>query len=112
MALRSPPASAGGGPSRPARLFHNLGSRSKAPWAAGESLRCEKTRAWAWLRPEGLGLYGQATKGMRWMPRRQEAMKDVAACDKPRGAGKQALIRGSPNGATRPASAGHPHLNP
>jgi hypothetical protein len=27
-------------------------------------------------------------------------MKDVAACDKPRGAGKQALIRGSPNGET------------
>jgi hypothetical protein len=34
------------------------------------------------------------------MPRRQEAMKDVAACDKPRGAGKQALIRGYPNGET------------
>ena len=27
-------------------------------------------------------------------------MKDVVACDKPRGAGKQALIRGFPNGAT------------
>ena len=35
-----------------------------------------------------------------WMPRDQEAMKDVAACDKPRGAGKQALIRGFPNGET------------
>jgi len=24
-------------------------------------------------------------KGVRWMPWRQEAMKDVARCDKPRG---------------------------
>ena len=26
--------------------------------------------------------YGQATKGVRWMPWRQESMKDVASCDK------------------------------
>ena len=44
--------------------------------------------------------YGQATKGGRWMPWHREAMKDVASCDKPRGAAKQALIRGFPNGAT------------
>ena len=25
---------------------------------------------------------GQATKGVRWMPWRQESMKDVASCDK------------------------------
>jgi hypothetical protein len=36
------------------------------------------------------------------MPRRWEAMKDVVACDKLRGAGKQALIRRFPNGETRP----------
>jgi hypothetical protein len=42
----------------------------------------------------------QATKGTRWMPRCQEAMKDVVGCDKPRGAVKQAWIRGSPNGET------------
>jgi hypothetical protein len=30
--------------------------------------------------------YGQATKGVRWMPWRQQTMKDVASCDKPRGA--------------------------
>jgi hypothetical protein len=59
-----------------------------------------------------LGLYGQASKRIRWMPRRQEAMKDVVACDKLRGAGKQALIRRFPNGETRPASAGHRYLNP
>src|SRR3990167_2160518 len=34
------------------------------------------------------------------MPWDGEAMKDVAACDKRRGAGKQALIRRCPNGAT------------
>ena len=58
-----------------------------------------------------LGLYGQATKRMWWMPWRQQAMKDVAACEKPRGAGKQALIRGCPNGETRPGEPGHRHLN-
>jgi len=29
--------------------------------------------------------YGQATKGVRWMPRRQKAKKDAASCEKPRG---------------------------
>ena len=45
--------------------------------------------------------YGQATKGVRWMPRQREAMKDAVNCEKPRGAVKQALIRGCPNGETR-----------
>jgi len=44
---------------------------------------------------------------MSW---RREAMKDVGACDKPRGVGNRALILGSPNGATRPAE-GHHTLN-
>ena len=48
------------------------------------------------------GRCDQATKGARWMTWRREAMKDVVACDKPRGAGKQALILGFPNGETRP----------
>ena len=34
------------------------------------------------------------------MPWYWEAMKDVASCDKPRGAAKQAVIRGCPNGKT------------
>src|SRR5678815_2984840 len=34
----------------------------------------------------GEGSGGQATKGIRWMPWRQEVMKDVVSCDKPRGA--------------------------
>jgi hypothetical protein len=38
------------------------------------------------------------------MPWRQQAMKDVAGCEKPRGVAKQAVIRGYPNGATRPGS--------
>ena len=43
---------------------------------------------------------GQATKGAGWMSWHREAMKDVVACDKPREAGKQALIRGFPNRET------------
>src|SRR5258706_6186478 len=39
---------------------------------------------------------------MWWMPWRLQAMKDVAACEKLRGAGKRALIRRYPNGETRP----------
>ena len=38
--------------------------------------------------------YGQATKGARRMPWHWEAKKDVASCDKPRGAAKQALSPG------------------
>ena len=34
------------------------------------------------------------------MPWRLQAMKDVRACVKPRGAGNEALIRGCPNGET------------
>ena len=30
--------------------------------------------------------YEQATKGARWMPWQNQAMKDVASCDKLRGA--------------------------
>ena len=54
------------------------------------------------LRAVFLGLYDQATKRAWWMPWRQEAMKDVVACDKLRVAGKQALIRRFPNGETWP----------
>jgi hypothetical protein len=35
------------------------------------------------------GLYGQANKRIRWMPWQSEAMKDVAACEKCRGAGNK-----------------------
>lgn len=36
------------------------------------------------------------------MPRHLEPKKDVVTCDIPRGAGKRAVIRGSPNGETQP----------
>ncbi len=52
------------------------------------------------LARDSLGLYGQVNKRIRWMPWRQQAMKDVVGCEKPRGAVKQALIRGYPNGET------------
>ncbi|GBE17365.1 hypothetical protein BMS3Abin15_01209 [bacterium BMS3Abin15] len=47
------------------------------------------------------------------MPRLKQTMKDVAGCDKPRGAAKQALIRGFPNGKTHPSlsSDGYHYLN-
>jgi hypothetical protein len=43
---------------------------------------------------------GQASKGIRWMPWHQEAMKDVAKLRKATGSRKQASIRGSPNRET------------
>ena len=42
-------------------------------------------------------------KRIRWMPWQSEAMKDVVACDKLRGAGNKALIRRCPNGETHSA---------
>jgi hypothetical protein len=49
-------------------------------------------------------IYCQVTKGLRWMPWRQEPMKDASDCEKPRGAVERAEIRGCPNGETRPGS--------
>ena len=45
--------------------------------------------------------FAEATKGIRWMPWRWRAMKDVVGCEKPRRAVKQASTRGCPNGETR-----------
>ncbi len=39
----------------------------------------------------------------------EEPKKDVAACDKSRGGGKQPLIREFPNGATYTDEVGMPH---
>jgi hypothetical protein len=38
------------------------------------------------IRSASSKFYGQATKGAWWMPWQKQAMKDVASCDKPRGA--------------------------
>jgi hypothetical protein len=46
---------------------------------------------------------GQANKCIWWMPWRSQAMKDVQACEKLRGAGNEAMIRRYLNGETRPA---------
>jgi len=59
-----------------------------------------------------LGLYSQATKRIRWMPWQSEAMKDVEACDKVRGAGKRAVIRTFLNGETHSTSVEYLTLNP
>ena len=45
-------------------------------------------------------MWCQVLKSKRWMPWQLEPKKDVAICDKPRGADKRALIRGCPNGET------------
>ena len=47
-----------------------------------------------------LGLYSQVMKCMWWMPWQSEAMKDVVACDKLWGVGKQTVIQRSLNGET------------
>ena len=49
-------------------------------------------------------IYSQVTKGLRWMPWRQEPMKDASGCEKLRGAAEKAEIRRCPNGETRPGS--------
>ena len=45
-------------------------------------------------------LSDQENKSTRWMPWRQEPMKDVGGCDKPGGDADQSLIPGFPNGET------------
>jgi hypothetical protein len=51
---------------------------------------------------------GQATKGTRWMPRHQEAMKDVETCEKLREAGLERrsvdIRMGKPGGRHGPSS--------
>ena len=70
---------------------------SRVPFLCSETPWGEQGRKSAWLR-----LYGQVNKRIRWMPWQLKATKDVEACDKPRGVGKQTLIRGFPNGETQP----------
>ena len=47
-------------------------------------------------------VHGQVNKRTGWMPWQLEAMKDVEACDKLRGAAEQAMIRRSPRSGNRP----------
>ena len=54
------------------------------------------------VRKHALDYMVKRIKCIWWMPWQLKAMKDVVACDKPRGVGKQTLIRGCPNGETQP----------
>src|SRR3954452_21936598 len=49
-------------------------------------------------------------KGLRWMPWRQEPMKDASGCEKLRGVAERALIRRCPNGETRLGSCPVPRV--
>ena len=73
------------------------GTPGQAPMNEAETARSLRTAQWT----RASYICGQVFKGTRWMPWHQEPMKDVGACDKPRGAGNRAVIRGSPNGETR-----------
>ncbi len=53
---------------------------------------------------------GQATKGTRWMPWRQEAMKDVVSCDKLRGAASGRRYADLRMGKPSPGHAGEASL--
>ena len=54
--------------------------------------------------------YGQATKGARGMPWQEQAKKDAASCENPRGAasklGAGGVRMGEPGGSATPAAAG------
>ena len=54
---------------------------------------------------------GQATQGTRWMPWRQEPMKDAVGCEKLRGVANRRYIRRCPNGETRLEKSSHSWLN-
>ena len=84
-AVRGGPASSPNHPARPGRRVGGLRAGNLENYIASASIFAGC----------------QVTKGTRWMPRRQEPMKDVGGCDKPREAANQALIRGCPNGETR-----------
>ena len=90
-------------PSRPRQGSHLnnwivFGSKSKSSISPSfkDQSRSHSALA-AWSDAGG----GQATKGTRWMPWRQEPMKDVAGCEKLRGVASRRYIRRCPNGETR-----------
>ena len=86
--------------SPPRRKEFDPGIQTRMPKAMGGSTAAmQGCKALIWVsevNPERIGvqqpksigsLYGQATKGSRWIPWHTEAMKDVVTCDKSRGAG-------------------------
>src|SRR4051794_20469077 len=79
-------------------------SRSRRFSAGGWRCQCRPGRARAHLENSIATsthvLFDQENKSTRWMPWRQEPMKDVGGCDKSRGGADQPLIRESPNEET------------
>jgi hypothetical protein len=65
-------------------------------------LLCDELERASDVTVESLRLYGQVNKRAWWMPWQPEAKKDAVGSEMPRGAVKQALIRGCPNGETHP----------
>ena len=98
----------------PSHVFASARSRARGP--AQATRRVFDNRIVFWVQSENRALskcarerasarvYGQAVKGRRRMPWRQEATKDVGSCEMLRGAANQASIRRCPNGETRPGS--------
>ena len=88
----------------------NMGEVERDPVRAGEFRRAHCSalgvRASEHLENSiaSASIYSQVSKGLRWMPWRQEPMKDASGCEKLRGAAEKALIRRCPNGETRPGS--------
>ena len=55
------------------------------PWMFWRRVMVRGFGTGSWMVP-GHGVGFEREKGIRWMPWHQEAMKDVARCEKPRGA--------------------------
>lgn len=92
------------------RRYRTDGLNQSRTGGLNRSASAARDAAWPLPALSVLGRHDQATKSVRWMTWRQEAKKDVGACDMPRGAGNQAVILGSPNGETLPIF-GNPYLN-
>ena len=101
------------GPERAGNRFFSfradLRSYRCAPCGVGQVWRLSRVGVWLYVENctvdasiffVYVSVKRQANKGARWMPWHQEPMKDVGACDKPRGVGNQTLIRGFPNRET------------
>jgi hypothetical protein len=69
-------------------------------WTRASLIETHSFWGWVSLCDLLIVLCVQVFKGIRWMPWHQEPMKDVGACDMPRGVGNQTVIRGFPNGET------------
>ena len=80
------------------REVHTANKRTESSVLGTLDLRLQTP--YGMLNADCLGLYGQVTKCIRWMPWQSEAMKDVVACDKSRLGGKQPVTRLFLNGET------------